>query len=192
MTGDRDPSGSGDGDWIAPPSADASDDAPTASTPLGAHARLGKTVALVAAGVLAGGGIAVAVTHDSSNATAATGPARGNHDGAFPGAPGGAAGAEGGVGPGGIGGIAGEQRLQGTLTAVRSGSVTVKTSAGTHTYQVTSQSQIVKNGTSAALSQLKVGDAVLVHVYPSGSRMLIERIFAGQLPAVGDGGLPRV
>jgi hypothetical protein len=71
---------------------------------------------------------------------------------------------------------------------VNSASVTVKTSAGAHTYQVNSQTEIVKNGTAASLSQLKAGDTVLVHVYPSGGQTVVERIFAGQLPTFDDHG----
>jgi len=49
--------------------------------------------------------------------------------------------------------------LSGTVTAVGSSSVTIKTSSGTTSYQVDSKSDIDKNG-EAQLSSLKAGDAV--------------------------------
>jgi len=49
--------------------------------------------------------------------------------------------------------------LSGTVTAVGSSSVTIKTGSGTTTYQVDANSDIDKNG-EAQLSSLKVGDAV--------------------------------
>jgi hypothetical protein len=98
----------------------------------------------------------------------------------------------GGFGPGG--GVAGEQHVTGTLTAVGTSTVTVRSSSGTTTYPVTSSTQIVRNGAAATLSQLKVGDPVVVHVLPSRSgTKTLERIFAGSnLPAEdpGQGGGP--
>ena len=79
--------------------------------------------------------------------------------------------------PGGFGGLAGEQRLTGTLTALGKSSITVRTASGTATYSVTSATEIVRAGQPATLSYLRVGDSVFVHVYQSGSRMLVERIF---------------
>jgi hypothetical protein len=85
------------------------------------------------------------------------------------------------------GGRDGEQRVRGTITEVTATSVTVKSSAGTATYQVTSDTQIVRNGAVVALSGVKVGDPVFVHVYPLGDRLLVERLFAGTLPQGGFG-----
>jgi hypothetical protein len=56
----------------------------------------------------------------------------------------------------------------GTVTAVGSNSVTIKTSAGTKTYAVTASSDIDKNG-EATLSDLKAGDAVRFDVVPNTS-----------------------
>ena len=65
--------------------------------------------------------------------------------------------------------------------------VTVKTSAGTATYLVTSSSEIVRNGQVASLSSLQPGDEVLVHVYPagSGSQLTVERLFATSTASSG-------
>jgi co-chaperonin GroES (HSP10) len=58
--------------------------------------------------------------------------------------------------------------LTGTVTAVGSSSVTIKTSSGTKRYSVTSSSDIDKNG-EAKLSDLKVGDAVRFDTLPGTS-----------------------
>lgn len=147
---------------------------------------------IAAAGALVG---AVAVSalgsHMSPQATAASLPS-GSTNGTAPGDgrfPDGAGGPMDAGGPGGFGGVAGEQRLQGTLAGVRGSAITVKTASGSATYTVTGTTEIVRNGSRASLSDLKVGDPVFVHVYPSASSgaMLVERIFAGTLPAYGGG-----
>lgn len=53
----------------------------------------------------------------------------------------------------------GELKLNGTVTAVGSGSVTIKTSSGAATYTVDADSDIDKNG-EATLADLAVGDKV--------------------------------
>ena len=65
----------------------------------------------------------------------------------------------------------------GTVTAVGSSSVTIKTSTGTKTYAVTSASDIDKNG-EAQLSNLVVGDAVTFNVMPN-SATTIDKLHAG-------------
>jgi hypothetical protein len=145
------------------------DDAP-APAARGRYRRLARTVAPIAAALLVGAGVAFAVEHHSSSSGSAgsASSAAGTPD----------AGATGG-GPGG--GIAGEQHIQGTVTATTSGSITVKSSSGSSTtYVVNSTTEIVRNGQSASLAAVKVGDPVFLHVYPSSSgQMLVERLFAG-------------
>jgi hypothetical protein len=68
-------------------------------------------------------------------------------------------------------------QLSGTVTAVGSGSVTIKTSSSTATYKVTSASDIDKNG-EAQLSNLVVGDAVTFNVMPD-SATTINKLHAG-------------
>ena len=80
------------------------------------------------------------------------------------------------VPPGGFRGFDGEQHLQGTVTAIGAGSVTVQTSGGTATYVVNAATDIRRNGAPAQLSDLRAGDAVLVHVYPSGGASVAERV----------------
>jgi hypothetical protein len=78
----------------------------------------------------------------------------------------------------GRGGFDGEQRLSGTLTAVGADSVTVRTSEGTATYAVLGVTDIRRDGQEVALSSLRAGDAVLVHVLPTSSGLVAERILA--------------
>lgn len=69
--------------------------------------------------------------------------------------------------------------LSGTVTAVGSSSVTIKSSTGTTTtYAVTSSSDIDKNG-EATLSDLKVGDAVTYSVESGTSTPTIDKLHAG-------------
>ena len=97
-------------------------------------------------------------------------------------------------GPGGPGGPLAES---GTVTAVGSGDVTIKTSTATTTYAVTSTSDIDKNG-EAALSDLVVGDAVRFSTVTSNGTTSIDKLHAGNeqldMPHGGgpgpDGGAP--
>src|SRR5262245_5143883 len=66
----------------------------------------------------------------------------------------------------------------GTVTAVGSNSVTIKTSSGTTTYGVTSASDIDKNG-EAQLSDLKVGDAVRFTTKTANGATIIDKLHAG-------------
>ena len=65
--------------------------------------------------------------------------------------------------------------------------MTLRSTGGTATYTVNDTTQIVRNGQTATLAAVQVGDPVLVHVYPSSSgQLLVERLFAGS--SAGDGG----
>jgi hypothetical protein len=147
------------------PAAGGAGDAPSRPA---RSSKLAKTAAPVVAALLIGGGVAVAVDHHSSSAASA---------GNTPSALGGALGTGGAAG----GGVAGEQRIRGTVTAKTSATITLKASSGgSATYVVNSTTQIVRNGRSATLADVKVGDPAFVHVYPSSSgQMLVERLFAG-------------
>lgn len=67
--------------------------------------------------------------------------------------------------------------LSGTVTAVGSGTVTIKTTAGTTEYTVTSSSDIDKNG-EATLAALAVGDAVTFSVEDTNAKQ-IDKLHAG-------------
>jgi hypothetical protein len=150
---------------------DTAGDPPARRPPLsGRSARVAKVVAPVVGALCIGVGVGYAVNHGSGSSAAAGSPT------SFAGGPRGSTGAPGGFG----GGVAGEQHVQGTVTATSDGSVTVKSSSGTATYQVNATTEIVRNGQSATLADIQVGDPVFVHVYPSSSgEMLVERLFAG-------------
>jgi hypothetical protein len=127
---------------------------------------------VAAAALLVGGGAVFAIDHATGSTASAASSSNGPT--AF-------------GGPGG--GVAGEQRLQGTITAKTDSSITVRSTSGsTATYAVNATSQIEVNGNNASLSDVKVGDSVFVHVYPSASgAMLVERLFDGDLPSGGPG-----
>ncbi|HEY4315368.1 MAG TPA: hypothetical protein VGO19_07675 [Actinomycetes bacterium] len=149
-----------------------------------------RVLALAAAGVLLAGGVAVAVATSSGASSAGT---VGTTAGGPPaGGLGRGSGAQ--TGPGiaqGPAGVAGEQHIEGTLTAKTGSTVTVQATGGTTaTYTVTSDTQVVRDGARTSLSEVQVGDAVLVHVLPttSGGHKTAERLFAGTLPTGGFGG----
>jgi hypothetical protein len=75
------------------------------------------------------------------------------------------------------GGPGGALSQSGTVTAVGTSSVTIKTSTGTTTYSVTSNSDIDKNG-EATLSTLAVGDAVTFGVDSANAKQ-IDKLHAG-------------
>ena len=128
-----------------------------------------KTVAPVVVALVAGGGIVFALEHHSGSGAAASGSSLS-------------------VG-GNRGGVAGERHVLGTVAATTGSTITVKTSSGSATYTVNATTEIVRNGQSATLAQIRVGDPVLVHVYPSSSgRTLVERLLAGSSASGGPGG----
>ena len=176
-----------DDDWLVSETPEAEHAAGRSTGRVDRLRTIAKPVALVVAGLIVGVGAvsaAQAVGGDDSDNTVAGDrafDALGETDGdGFDGH---------GLPPGfdGTGGgIAGEQHLTGRLTAVGDSTVTVRSSSGTATYQVLSDTQIVRDGASAQLSDLQVGDPVLVHVYPASSdsdQMVAERVFAGTIPS---------
>jgi len=167
--------------WVLPAEAERPAGASAARKP-GRWRWWAGAAALVLAGAVGGGGIAYAITSDS-----------GGHGrpAFFAGPPRGQPAPPAGVARNGAG-LRGEQYGGGTVTAVGRSAFTVKSVGGTTAYRVTSTTQIVRNGVAAALSDVRVGDPVLVHVLPGGTEPLAaERIFAGTLPpASPDEGSP--
>jgi hypothetical protein len=91
-----------------------------------------------------------------------------------------------GRGPGGpgFGGIMGVAPETGTVAAVGTGTVSIKTSTATTTYSVPSTSHIEKPGTTkATLSDVKVGDSVFFTVTTKGGTV-IGNLFDGKLPTI--------
>lgn len=169
-------------DWLSAPSTEeVTSDASPAVAPSIGRRTLAMRAGLLAAGAVIGGIVVTSFHHNSTATTSPTafgipGGTTQQPGGAFQGGP-----PQGGFGGGVGGGVDGEQHLSGTLVSVGSSTVTVRTSSGTSIYAVTSSTEIVRNGQVVALSALKAGDPVLVHVYPTGSsaRLTVERLFAG-------------
>ncbi|MGN6608769.1 MAG: hypothetical protein ACTHMS_17390 [Jatrophihabitans sp.] len=180
-------------DWIVPtspagtttPAAAPVDDLAAAEPSRPARLGWRTGAAIVAAGVVLGvGGVLIAHQSSGGSSTAAAiGPAAGGAQ--LPGA-------NGQFVPdgGGFGGRDGEQHVAGTITKVGTASITVRTSSGSTTYPIAPTTQIVRNGSAARLSDLKVGDPVEMHVIPSttGGAATVERVLAGTRPAFGPGG----
>lgn len=133
-----------------------------AAAGLVAGAVLATTVGAQAATILPGGS-----TTASSSATADPHPGDNGADGV----------PEANEVHGGHGDHGGALDLSGTVTAVTSSSVTIKTSTGTTTYAVTSTSDIDKNG-EATLSALAVGDQVTFSVDSTNAKQ-IDKLHAG-------------
>ena len=103
------------------------------------------------------------------------GPAAGGFGGRGPGGPG---------GRGGFGGVMGVAPETGTVTAVGTGTIGIKTSTATTTYTVPSTSHIVKAGTAKpTLADVKVGDSVFFTVTTKGGTV-IANLFDGKLPTI--------
>jgi len=174
----------GSDDWVMPPPGE-----PAPDTALGKRARRLSARALFAvalgAALVVGVGVGSLVHHGAAPAATTAGAVgTSGPDQQGPGAQGSNAPGPGGQGPGG--GFAGEQHIQGTLTAKAASTITVQSASGTATYTVDSTTEILRNGQAATLAAVQVGDPVVVHVYPSGGQVLVERILAGT--SASDGG----
>jgi hypothetical protein len=162
----------------AAPAATVDEPADAASSPpTGGRRVLLTGSGLVAAGLVAGAVGTFALGHHGTSTTTLQPAGNATQQG-----PAGTGGGPQGFPPGAQGGMDGELRLQGTLTAVGDGSITVRTTAGTATYTVTPTTQIVRDGQTATLAELQKGDPVLVHVYELNGKSIVERIFAGTMP----------
>jgi Cu/Ag efflux protein CusF len=120
----------------------------------------------------------------SSSATSSTTTPSGSPSASSPTAPG--SGSLGSAPPGAM-----ALPLSGTVTAVGSSDVTIRTSTGTTTYTVTSSSDIDKNG-EATLSDLAAGDAVTFSTVTTNGTTSIDKLHAGNaqldMPAGGHPG----
>ena len=95
-------------------------------------------------------------------------------------------------GPGGFGGIVGVAPETGTVTAVGTDTVGIKTSTATTTYSVPSTSHILKAGTAKpTLADVKVGDTVFFTVTTKGGTV-IANLFDGKLPTIVGPRRPRL
>jgi hypothetical protein len=65
-----------------------------------------------------------------------------------------------------------EKHVLGTVKAVGADSVTVETTSHqSQTVQVTAQTKFIKGGAPSSLSDLKVGDRVVIHAKASGDKL---------------------
>ena len=124
---------------------------------------LARKVALIGTGLVAGVALAGTVSAQASTSSASSTPTATSSTPAQPG------------GGGQRGGSA--LSLTGTVTAVGTSSVTIKTGSGTTVYSVTSSSDIDKNG-EATLSALTVGDSVSFSTTATGGTV-IDKLHAG-------------
>jgi hypothetical protein len=162
-----------------------------------------RVIALVAAGVLAGGAAGVAVSQlGVATASSSPSPAPGVPAPDFRGGPMGGPGRLGLLGAAGrvlhgeatiekAGGGTQVVRFQhGTISAIAGSTVTVKSTDGfTSTFTVDRTSRITLKGTDGTLSRLKKGDEVRVFGVASGSstvaRLLLDGVPTGRM--LGDG-----
>ena len=176
--------------WIDVTPGVTTDD-PAAAAVVARRRRVGSGIALFAGGAVVGALLVsgYAGWRSNSSATALSGQNGTAQNGSvLPGAPGadgqsqpglGGQDGQGFGGPPAFGGSAGEQRVYGTVTGVSSSELSVKSSSGTATYTIASDTQIIRDGRLASPSDLRVGDAVLVHVFPAtNSDGVLERIIA--------------
>lgn len=170
-------------EWIAPPAANT----PPTPPPTGWHGLLSRhrrtTIGAAVLGtLLVGGGIAVAANSGGSDQrdTASTTPA----ESAPPSAS--MPGMGSGTGHGQGRGQGEDAPIQGTLSAVSPTSITVEASTGKQTtYKITSTTEIMRNNAPATLTQLKVGDPVMLRLMPgmSGPPMVMG-VIAGDRSAI--------
>ena len=76
-----------------------------------------------------------------------------------------------------------EKHVLGVVKAVGADSVTVETTSHqSQTVQITAQTKFIKSGTPSSLSDLKVGDKVVIHAKPSGNKLEATEIKFGTTP----------
>jgi hypothetical protein len=166
-------------EWRAAPQVTA--DQAAAPAPPAAVPRKwnGTVVAGVAALLVAvGGTTGYLVSHASSGTATSTASAQ---QGAHGGTPGGA---------GDLGFQPTQYRLDGTITAVGSGTVTIRTTSGTTTtYTVTSSTHLLSDGSTVPLSSFQVGDSVRGSTTTQGGTTL-DDLVAGDLGGGARTGTP--
>lgn len=74
-----------------------------------------------------------------------------------------------------------EQHVLGTVSQISSNSITVKTVKGqTVTVDVTDKTEFTKSGNKAALSELKVGDRVVIHAEKNKGKLEAHTVMFGK------------
>ena len=76
-----------------------------------------------------------------------------------------------------------EKHVVGVVKSVGADSVTVETATHqTQTVQVTAQTKFIKSGAPSSLSDLKVGDKVVIHAKPTGNKLEATEVKFGATP----------
>ncbi len=76
-----------------------------------------------------------------------------------------------------------EKHVLGVVKSVGADSVTVETASHqTQTVKVTAQTKFIKSGAPSSLSDLKVGDKVVIHAKPSGKTLEATEVKFGPTP----------
>lgn len=73
-----------------------------------------------------------------------------------------------------------EKHVMGTVKTIDTASVSVETTSHqVQTVQITSQTKFVKGGVPSSITDLKVGDRVVIHAKPSGDKLEATEINVG-------------
>jgi hypothetical protein len=73
-----------------------------------------------------------------------------------------------------------EQHVMGTVTAIKNGSITVKTTAGSSvTIQLDPKTRFTKGGSAAAIVDLRVGDRVVIHAMKDHDKLIAHTVKFG-------------
>jgi hypothetical protein len=165
-------------EWRAAPRV-ATEQAPASAAPAAAPRKnRGKVAAGVAALLIAvGGTTGYLVSHASAGSSASAASTQ-------QGGPGG--------GTGDLGFQPTPYHLDGTITAIGTGTVTLRTTTGaTTTYTVTSSTHLMANGSTATLSSFTVGDSVRASTTTQGGTTLNDMVsgdLGGGTPPQGTAG----
>jgi hypothetical protein len=171
-------------EWRAAPQVSTEQTAVPAAPVAAPRKNRGKIAAGVAALLIAvGGTTGYLVSHAASGSSTTSSTASAQQGG-----PGGTAGGAGGAGD--LGFQPTQYRLDGTITAIGNGTVTIKLSSGTTTtYAVTSSTHLLANGSPGTLSSFNVGDTVRASTTTQGGTTLNDMV-SGAPGGGAQGGTP--
>jgi Domain of unknown function (DUF5666) len=79
-----------------------------------------------------------------------------------------------------------EKHVMGTVKAIGAGSISVETTDHqVQTVQISSQTKFVRSGNPSSISELNVGDRVVIHAKPSGDKLDATEVKSGAQPKNG-------
>lgn len=77
-----------------------------------------------------------------------------------------------------------EKHVMGTVKAIGAGAITVETTDHqAQTVQITSETKFVRSGNPSSISEIKVGDRVVIHAKPSGDKLNATEVKSGTQPS---------